>query len=428
MKERSPSHTLYLFLYIGIFLFLAIPALKLGGGVRIGQFFILLTFMLLLADDIVKHTLDKNILFYFGAGALVMTLVSMNSIEMKFGESKFVIKYFLIFPAAFYVGAKVFERIGARFFIKLLEAAMFFYALMAYIIEFLPLPSSILDKIVSYRTGFGGIQYLDFQGTFFEAGWLAMVLGALFISALLLRIAFDIRPKHTYVFLIFYLMIFATLAMTKNKTIWIAFVLIMLILVIYKSIIMLLYSNKYQPQNIAERDPLLKLLHHIDPVKILLGVFFFLILFFIINMSLSDPLISSEMLKEKLEKERGKAFLIIWEMLKESYYFGGYGFGFVEAYFTLLPQDVLGLGEGSAMIFNSYLDIWLSASLFGLAFHLGLVYIALNKHYFITLVLPMYYFIFANFNPATGDEYYYLFLGISYGTAITLQKQKKAVI
>lgn len=418
------SNKIFFPLYVLIFLFLSIPAFKLVGGIRVGQFFLLITFLLLLTDDIINHRLQLKPLLYFIIGAVVMSLISFNSMEMKFGEMKFVIKYFVIFPASFYVGLSVLKRIKPKIFITLLEFSMAFYALNAFLIAYAPIPKSLLDKVVSYREGWGGIQYLDFQGTFFEAGWLAMVLGSLFISALLLRYEYQLWSKRKVLFFSFYGFVTVTLLLSKNKTVWIAFIAIVLLLVLYKSMITLLYSNRFQPAHLMQENPVLKLLKDLDPVKVILGVLFFIILFFILNSNMSDPLISSAMLQEKLEKERGKVFVIVFEMLRDTHYFGGYGFGFVEAYFTLLPQDVIGLGEGSAMIFNSYMDIWLSASLFGLIFHLGLLYLSSSNRYYISLVLPLYYFIFANFNPATGDEYYYLFLGLSYGAVLTLNEQQ----
>lgn len=414
----------YFFISLAIFIFLSVPSLILVEGVRVGQLFILVTFVLFLIGDISNNELEFKVLLYFFISAVIMTLISFNSTEIKFKEINFIVKYFFIFPAAYYVGARVAKKIGLEKFILMIEIVLFVYCLNAFIIEFVPLPQELVDKVVSYRSGFGGSWYLDYQGTFLEAGWLALCVGGVLSISFLTRFQMNFWPKNMLALYLLYGFSIITLGLSKNKTVWIALVVILVLLVIYKTILLLLYSNRYKPKQLENSHPVLKLLSSIDSFKVILSVLLFLVLFFIINSSLSDPIISESMILEKLEKERGKAFLIIMELLKDSYMLGGYGFGFVEAYFTLKPQDILGLGEGSGMVFNSYLDIWLSVSIFGLIFHLGLIYISSDSRYFITLVLPLYCFIFANFNPAIGDEFYYLFLGVSFGIAKELTSRR----
>jgi hypothetical protein len=424
---RVPFH-LYFILYISILVFLSIPALKVVAGVRVGQFFVLVTFMILLIEDISNRELQYGILLYFFIGTVIMSLVSFNSIAPKFGESKFIVKYLLIFPAAYYTGMRAAQKLTLDKLISVMEIVVFVYCFNAFVINFAPIPQSLLDHFVSYREGWGGVKYLDYQGTFFEAGWLAMGVGSVAAVALMLRYDLNLWPKKKINIYLLYSFVIITLGLSKNKTVWIALVLILLMLVIYKIHISLLHSNRYQPIYMVNKNAVLKLLSRVDSFKIILAVFSLIILFFIVNSSLSQPIISAEIIQEKLEKERGKVFLIIVDMLKDTYFFGGYGFGFIEAYFTLVPQGVIGLGKGSAMIFNSYLDIWISASIFGLIFHLGLVYISINNRYLVTIVIPLFYFIFANFNPAIGDESYYLFLGLSLSITTALTNRRKKYV
>jgi hypothetical protein len=407
-------------LFYGLFaimLFLSIPALKLGGSVRLGQLAVLAVFGLIFAYDVAQKKLDIKILAFFWIAAVIMTLISLNSIYVKFGESKFFIKYFLIFPAAYYTGYKLISYLDIRKIIFLFEAVLLIYCINAFAIEYLPIPETVKNMIVSYRTGYGGVRYLDYQGTFFEGGWFAMVVEATAFASLLLRYDFSIAPKHKTLFILFYLFVFFSLIMSKNKTIWLAIVFIALFFIVYKAILLLRYTNRFMPKYKKERDPFIKKLLQLDTNKILFTILFFILVFFIVNTLLPEPIISEEMIAEKMQKERGKAFLIVMRLLEDSSWFGGYGFGFVEAYFTLFPQGVIGLGKGSAMIFNSYLDVWLSASVAGLIFHLALVYLSSSRRYYFTMIIPLYFFIFANFNPAIGDEYYYLFMGFSYGVA-----------
>jgi hypothetical protein len=414
----------YYIVYLMIFILLSLSTIKAPGGLRVSQLLIIGTFFSLLIVDFADKKNDYKILLFFITGAAVMSLISLNSIHGKVGEIKFLVKYFLIFPATFYVGAKMIQKIPLSTFAKTLEIVAFLYVLVAYMIYFLPIPPSILDLVVHYREGFGGIHYLDFQGTFFEAGWFALAVFSTLASSIFIRYEFNIWPKKLGWLYGLYLFSFSSLLLSKNKTIWIAIILITLILVIYKGVVLLLYTNRYQPKNISYDNPTVKLFSKINSFKIISVVILFVLILFIVNETLPQPIVSAEMIQEKMEHERGKAFSVVMDMIKNSGWFGGYGFGFVEYYFSTVPMGILGLGEGAGMIFNSYLDIWLSASILGLIFHIMIVYICLSSSYYITMVIPLLFLIFANFNPAIGDEYYYLFMGISYGIIQKYVKQR----
>ncbi len=408
---------LYFYLYLGAFILLSIPAIKLVPGVGMSQVLILLLFFTLLVDDFLNKNIDYFILIFFLFGATIMTLISFNSMEAKFGEYKFIIKYFIVFPATYYTGSRMLQSIELKKVILLLEIVVFIYCLNAFLINFAPIPKSILDIFVSYRTDWAGVKFLDYQGTFFEAGWFGMGVASVAMSAILLRYEYKIYPKDKTIFFALYGFVVLSLFLSKNKTVWIALILILLSLTIVKIFVRLIYSNQYMPQYLEYKNHLLKLLSKIDVLKIIIFILLFIILFFIINSSLDHPIISAEILKEKMEKERGKVFTIIMGMLKDSSYFGGYGFGFVEAFFTTYDMDVIGLGKGTGMVFNSYLDIWLSASIFGLLFHILLIAISMSSRNYFSMVIPLYFIVFANFNPAIGSLYYYLFMGLSYSVA-----------
>jgi hypothetical protein len=411
-----------------IMILLSIPALKLGGSARLGQLAVLGTFFLMLTDDLIEKKINYPILIFFMTGAVVLTLISMNSISPKFGEQKFFIKYFLVFPASFYVGYKFIEHIELKKLILFLEIIVFIFCLNALLIELNLMPGAIKNLIVSYRTSFvGNDLYLEYQGTFAEAGWFAMTTEATALFALLLRYDFSIWPKYKLPLVLLYIFVFTSLALSKNKTIWLALVFISLFFIIYKAIIALVRTNYYMPDSIRYRDYLVRKLSKLDTNKMLFLIIFIIMLFMVINTILPQPIISGQMLTEKLQHERGKAFMIVTDLLAQTHWIGGYGFGFVEAYFTLFPQGVIGLGEGTGMIFNSYLDVWLSVSILGLIFHLIIVYLSSSSRYYATMVIPMFFFIYANFNPAIGDEYYYIFMGMSYGVATLYHVKRKEV-
>jgi hypothetical protein len=345
-----------------------------------------------------------------------MALISKNSIYGKVDENKYIIKYIIIFPATFYIGAKLVDKLTLKEIVNILEISTFIYFFIAYLVYWGFFPDA-LDFLLRYRDdGFGGELYLDFQGTFNESGVLAMVAYLMVSISFLLRYEFNIWYKNKIYNYIFYLFIIISLILTRNKTIWIALIGIILLLMILKMIFTLIYSNRYQPKYILEQNKTLKLFQNINSFKLILFIVFVILSLYIANQYLlSEPLITEKLLQKKLSSERGKAFVYAIKLLKESNWLGGYGFGFVEYYFSHLNTTIIGLGKGVGMIFNSYLDLWISVSLAGVFFHFGLLYMSFSKEYFLTMVIPITLFIYNSFNPFIADEYYYIILGIVYG-------------
>ena len=73
--------------------------------------------------------------------------------------------------------------------------------------------------------------------------------------------------------------------------------------------------------------------------------------------------LSGDMLKVRLEEERGLAFMISVGLVAKDWL--GYGFGFVESYFATSAISVKGLGAGTNSVFCSPLDLMLIAGLPG---------------------------------------------------------------
>jgi hypothetical protein len=140
---------------------------------------------------------------------------------------------------------------------------------------------------------------------------------------------------------------------------------------------------------------------------------------------LEKPIISSEMIDEKLRAERGKAFLVAIDILKNSDWLGAYGFGYIQQYFAVFTDDIIGLGAETSMLFNSYIDVWISVGILGLLYHFILLKLSFSRSHLFTLVIPFYFFIFCNTNPTMGMEDYYLFLGISYGLILKDNQQMR---
>lgn len=393
--------------YFLLFLLLSLSVVKIpiGFEARVGQIFLLFLFGILLLYDAKFRTLNLKILLYFLTFGLLISLISKLSMYEKVGEMKFIIKYLIIFPGAFYVGMKIFQHLSIKKVLFVLETAGIIYGVSAFILNVYP-----IEALMHIREGLEG-----FQGTFYEPSGLAEAIGLIFVTSLALRLQFNLWEKPYYIFSVYLFFLIVAIA-TKNKTIWIALFSVLVFSMIYKIISAFILEKRLRYFSIKDIyhgavDNITK----ISILKIILILVSFGTFLYLYNASLEEPIFSEKMLEEKMKTERGKAFWAVVELLEKSHWLGGYGYGFVEAHFSKSRQEILGLGEGVSMVFNSYLDAWLAGSIVNLFFQLSLLFISFSFKYFPTMFIPLFIFIGANLNPLYGDEYYYLFLGISFG-------------
>ena len=390
-----------LILFVLFSMSLSIVSINVGINIRIGQLAILLMFGFVLLDDLKNKSINETLLVFFIFFAILLTFVSRSSSYSKIDEMKFVIKYMLIFPATFYIGQWSVRNFKIEIFFKVIEISLASYILMAFILSVYPIGFLYNDR--------GELS--GFQGTFLETGWFALVVGAFTITSILGRLDFNLKFSKVQYILYFFSMI--ALVLSKNKTIWMGIFLIITFIILFKSII----ASK---ENVKES---VKKLKAINSFYFIFAFIVFVTLFFAVNSILAEPIVSVAMLEEKLNDERGKAYLVAIRLIENSDWFGGYGFGFIQQYFSVYTDEIIGLDENSGMIFNSYLDVWISVGILGVLFHFLLLKFAFSRTHLLTMILPIYWFIAANTNPTIGDEYYYLFLGISYGLIIKYKKE-----
>lgn len=403
--QKPIFQSTFFFIFILFVLFsmsLSIVSISAGINIRIGQLAILLMFGFVLLDDLKNKSINETLLVFFIFFAILLTFVSKSSSYSKIDEMKFVIKYTLIFPATFYIGQWSVRNFKIEDFFKIIEISLAFYIFMAFFLTLYPIPFLYNDR--------GELS--GFQGTFLETGWFALVVGAFTITSILGRLDFNLKFSKIHYILYFFSLI--SLGLSKNKTIWIGFFLIITFIILFKSII----SNK---ENVKASVQKLKA---INSFYFVFAFIVFVTLFFAVNSILAEPIVSVAMLEEKLNDERGKAYLVAIRLIENSDWFGGYGFGFIQQYFSVYTDEIIGLDENSGMIFNSYLDVWISVGILGVLFHFLLLKFAFSRTHLLTMIIPIYWFIAANTNPTIGDEYYYLFLGISYGLIIKYKKER----
>ncbi len=116
--------------------------------------------------------------------------------------------------------------------------------------------------------------------------------------------------------------------------------------------------------------------------------------------------LTGQLLQVRLQDERGLAFSQTMKLLSDNLL--GYGFGFVEAYFSNLWFTIKGLGLGTNSIFSSPLDLMLIAGIPGLIFW-GVFFAGIGVRS-IALLAPIA--AWSLLNPLHQSEMVYLFLGL----------------
>ncbi len=390
------------FFFLIMFVLLSMMSLKISS-LRLGQLAILIMFVFIFIHDIFNKQIDLKLIIFLWIFPFFFVIISGLSDFQKIKEMTFIIKYMIIFPASFYVGSKIVTFLGIKKLITLQEQLIIIYGTFAILLSIYPIPFLMHD-----RGFFSGL-----QGTFWESGWLGNTVMLSFLIAGLLRFDFKVPFKSQWTAILFFAFTFFILIGSRNKTIWIGIIFSFLFISIHFMYIKYIHADFiYNKKSIKQY---LRNMKSFNIPLVLLLIFIFIALGYIYNSYLlEDPIITQELIKIKLEEERGLAFKYAIVLLEDSNWLGMYGFGYVEYYFKSLFVRVLGLGEGSSSIFNSYLDIWISIGLLGVLYHFLLLKISFSTKYLTTMIIPVYIFVSSNFNPFFGDEYYYLFLGILY--------------
>jgi len=409
-------------LYLIYFILLGFQASKIGG-LKPSQIYLVLFFLFLVIQNIQQKTFNFTIIFVLVISGIVMSLISLNSTAYKIKEINFIIKYIFMFPATFYIGYKLISMVDIKNIPKLFEKTLLVYISIASIIYFIPIPQNILEKFVHYRSGAYGYRYLDFQGTFVESGILAFSLGVFLIASISFRVDNAVKIESKKWYIVFLIVSLIAIILSQNKTIILSYLMILLFFIFYKGYITLSRTNYHTNFLENDEDKTIRMLSKLNSFKLLLTILFITTTFFIANELLPTPIITKDLIVLKLTHERGKAFEYAMNFLEQTNYIGGYGFGFIEGYFTTYKMDIIGLGEGVGMIFNSYFDIWLSVTLFGLIYYITIQYYSFSSKSFFTIVVPLYMLIFINFNPVGATEEFFLFSGISSGLAARLSKE-----
>lgn len=226
-------------------------------------------------------------------------------------------KFAFFYPAFYFVGRWLGHRTAER---RLPIGYMFLFGFLAFqwLTQTLSLP--VIYEEISFGQG-------ALHGTFKERNWLAVYFFLLSYLVLL-------KDKSHWRFVPFLALNVAVMLLSGSKTTFVA-----------AGVVFLLQAK-------------LPLWAKIVPT--IVGAMVYMTV-------LSDEF-SEEKLRVKAEEERGLALQVSIELIEENPL--GYGFGFVEAYFSNTYIVVRGLGEGANSVFSVPVDLWLIAGPVGFIFWL----------------------------------------------------------
>jgi len=299
-------------------------------------------------------TLEVGVFAVFLAVALINTgLLDIDRIK----QAQQAIKFALIYPAFYLIG----RFYGEYYSDRRLPFGWLFVAgfiLLQWLVQHLAVP--VIYKPLLFQEG-------ALHGTFRERNWFAVMVFFL-AYMLMLRSPSCVRPASG---LLLICVVLAFLSGSKS--------------VLVAAAIALLFAFRGQLT--------------LKVIGVIGGALVFYHLF--------GWQLSGEMLRVRLEDERGLAWLLSMDLLRRDWL--GYGLGFVEAHFGGWWVTVKGLGYGVSSVFSAPLDLSLIAGPFGLLFWLVFFFgIGLGLR---TSILLAPITAWSLINPLHQSEIVYLMLG-----------------
>lgn len=349
------------FVIVGLFL-ISLQFFQIGPA-QSGQLWVLGTLALVVLRGGLAPRLQEVLCYVlFMATALVLTFFADYD-RVKAVEQ--VIKFAIVYPACYLVGRSLGSHYQSRN-IPFGFTSLWLFLVFQFLVQHFEVP--VLHQHVPFMQG-------ALHGTFKERNWLAVFF---FLGAYLLFLRSDRKPKSAALFAS---VCIAVALLSGSKTI-----------LIPCGVVLLLQFKG---------GGVLKWL----AVAAGAGLFYYRF----------GPELSGELLRVRLEEERGLALIQVIELIERN--FVGYGFGFVESYFSTFWIAVRGLGAGTNSVFSSPLDLFVIAGIPGVLMWMmffagvGLGWTA------VTVLAPVA--LWSLVNPLHQSEIVYLFCGwlVSYALA-----------
>ena len=387
--------------YFIVLFLLTLPAVKIfvGMEIRIAQIALVVVFLTLLVNDLQGRKAQIGmLLILFFAGVVFMTISSL-SLYPKIKENGFIIKYLFIFPAAFYLGQRALVLLQPKGAIKVWESVLLLSCLLSAFVHYYPIAGLIHVRPPYLSIGL--------KGTFWEQGSLAFFLGLLLLASLAVRFNYKIWPSTRLGMWLVYILVIGCLLASMNKSVWLA---------TWSSLLCVVLFNRGMFTSALGSIPSIdKKAAKRWGLRILGGVCVSILSLVLYNAGLEpqEQIVNEEMLQHKWESERGAVLRAGLDLIAQEPWMG-LGFGAVE---IATEGFGVGAGAGSGMIFNSFVDIWISVGILGFLFSLWLLVTAYGRRNFPSQIIVVYLFIFGNLNPVIQNEEYYIFLGVAYACA-----------
>jgi hypothetical protein len=367
--------------------------------IRIAQVVLVAVFFALLVHDLLSRQAQLGmllILLFFG---LLFMAISGVSPYPKIKENGFIIKYVFIYPAAFYLGQRALSLLRPQGVVRICELVLLLSCLLSIVVHYYPISGLIHVRAPHLSVAL--------KGTFMEQGCLSFFFGLLLVTSLALRIRYKVWPSTKWSMWALYTLVLACLVASKNKSVWLA---------AWSSLICVALFNRDRFTHLfdeltSERRMSVKRWG----VRLFCGVCVSVLAVALYNATLEpqEQIVNVEMLQHKWKDERGAVLRAGLDLIAQ-YPWLGIGLGSVEIF---TKGAGIGTGAGSGMIFNSYVDIWISVGVLGILCSLWLVVAAYSRRSFPSQIIVVYLFIFANLNPVAQFEEYYFFLGLAYACA-----------
>jgi len=362
----------------------------------------LVGFIALWLHDLVRREVPWGILLGLVGFGTLLSGISLLSPYPKVKEVTFIIKYVALYPPAFYLGYRLLGRMTVAQAVWVLEAILFVTCVTSIVLHYYPV-SFLIHERPAYLS-------VALKGSFWEQGSLALFLGLFFITALALRTSQTLWPRNKLYLLALYGLAIGCALATMNKSIWLALgAAFVLAGFLNPGVVTAAYR-------FWDRAKARSLRRWGRRFLALVAVMIPALALYNISLEPEDKIVTFEMLEHKWQSERGAALRTSIDLIAEDPWLGK-GFGCVAAYFGTHEENIIGLGEDTGEIFNSFLDVWLAVGVLGLVFSLGLVTLCFDRHSLVAVLVVSYLFVWANLSQGGTSEYYYFFLGLCYAAA-----------
>lgn len=319
---------------------------------------------LMLQRKIVISTTEVLVYLVCISAACAITLLQ-DVDRIKTGEQ--LLKFLLVYPGFYVVGRWLGSRYSSR---ELPFGYVFLLAFLSFELLVQTFQVPVIYREIDFGQG-------SLHGTFKERNWLSFYF---FLASYFLLM----QKRGELRFIPFFLLNGVVTILTANKTAIVACGVVFLI---------------------RSRVPVF-----IKAAAVAAGAILYVT-------ALGDQL-TEDQLAVKLEEERGLAFQVSAELIAQNPV--GYGFGFVESYFSNNSLIVKGLGEGTNSVFAVPLDMAIIAGIFGFVFWLVFFCgVGLGTQTILTL-LPIA--LLSLLNPLHQSEMFYFFIACFVSLCLKSQK------